>query len=483
MTSALKSRPARVSDKISSATAKLRKIALSGPFMFFAVGLNFLLYQLDCINAIIVMNALAIVLFLVCFRDVLPCLLPFLSVCFGTINYYSLTPDGLKKLLPLAAIGAVALVLHMVIYPVKKEDIRIGKQFWSMFAIGVAATLAGANLVNAETYFSLKNVYYVLALGFGALAAYVFVLNYLPSDKKAAKKEFSACIYFGGLFGVLQMAALLYAVLSGKEPVEFLARQRYRNNFAALMLMLAPFSFYQSFAGNRRFLGYFMGVLQAASACVTLSRAGFVTAIAVVAACGVFCILFSDYKNRKFYVKTFVVTVICAGLVLVLADNYFDILSKRFDGAGSDVRTKIWKLGFSVFKEHPLLGAGWMAEGNSEYVSTGSFSIYWYHNSFVQIAASTGMLGILCYGFGYVQKIYSIISKPFTAFKFFVAVTFGGYMMMNMLHPIEFTPVPYLILMTIAFAAMEVFDEKATDGEKLKFMGKSEIAAYYPSSK
>ena len=93
------------------------------------------------------------------------------------------------------------------------------------------------------------------------------------------------------------------------------------------------------------------------------------------------------------------------------------------------------------------------------------------------------MLGILCYGFGYVQKIYSIISKPFTAFKFFVAVTFGGYMMMNMLHPIEFTPVPYLILMTIAFAAMEVFDEKATDGEKLKFMGKSEIAAYYPSSK
>lgn len=177
------------------------------------------------------------------------------------------------------------------------------------------------------------------------------------------------------------------------------------------------------------------------------------------------------------------VTVICAGLVLVLADNYFDILSKRFDGAGSDVRTKIWKLGFSVFKEHPLLGAGWMAEGNSEYVSTGSFSIYWYHNSFVQIAASTGILGILCYGFGYVQKIYSIISKPFTAFKFFVAVTFGGYMMMNMLHPIEFTPVPYLILMTIAFAAMEVFDEKATDGEKLKFMGKSEIAAYYPSSK
>ena len=103
MTSALKSRPARVSDKISSATAKLRKIALSGPFMFFAVGLNFLLYQLDCINAIIVMNALAIVLFLVCFRDVLPCLLPFLSVCFGTINYYSLTPEGLKKLLPLAA--------------------------------------------------------------------------------------------------------------------------------------------------------------------------------------------------------------------------------------------------------------------------------------------------------------------------------------------------------------------------------------------
>ena len=55
--------------------------------------------------------------------------------------------------------------------------------------------------------------------------------------------------------------------------------------------------------------------------------------------------------------------------------------------------------------------------------------------------------------------------------------------MMNMLHPIEFTPVPYLILMTIAFAAMEVFDEKATDGEKLKFMCKSEIAAYYPSSK
>lgn len=483
MDSALKSRCSSVFGKLSDTSAKLRKIVLSGPFMFFAVVLNFLLYRFDCINAIIVLNVVAMSVFLLCFRDVVPCLLPFLAVCFGTINYYSLTFDGLKKLLPLAAVGGVALALHMVIYPVKKQNVRIGKQFWSMLAIGVAATLAGLNRVNAEVYFSLKNVYYVLALGFGALAAYVFVLNYLPEDASTAKNEFSACLYFAGLFGVFQMADLLLTVLSGKEPVGYLAMQRYRNNFAALMLMLAPLSFYQSFSGKRRFWGYMVGVLQAASACVTLSRAGFVTAIAIVLACGVFCILFSSYKERGFYVKMFAATVLCAALVFVLAENYFDILSQRFDGAGSDVRTKIWKFGFSVFKENPILGAGWMAEGNSDYVSTGTFSIYWYHNSFVQIAASAGVLGILCYGFGYVQKIYFLVSKPFSAFKFFVAATFVGYMMMNMLHPIEFTPVPYLVLMTIGFAAAEVFDEKGKTTEKLKFMPKSEIAAFYSSKK
>ena len=83
-----------------------------------------------------------------------------------------------------------------------------------------------------------------------------------------------------------------------------------------------------------------------------------------------------------------------------LVDFDFDTLNGYSSG-----RIEIWKTGLDQFIHHPVFGVGWYQIPNLGFQAR-------YHNTLVQLLASTGIFGTLCYAFHRFETYYVTFKKP-----------------------------------------------------------------------
>ena len=81
-------------------------------------------------------------------------------------------------------------------------------------------------------------------------------------------------------------------------------------------------------------------------------------------------------------------------------DFDFDTLNGYSSG-----RIEIWKTGLDQFIHHPVFGVGWYQIPNLGFQAR-------YHNTLVQLLASTGIFGTLCYAFHRFETYYVTFKKP-----------------------------------------------------------------------
>jgi putative inorganic carbon (HCO3(-)) transporter len=178
--------------------------------------------------------------------------------------------------------------------------------------------------------------------------------------------------------------------------------------FALQMGMFAPLSLYVLLAIRKhlswwkKLLFLFLPFSAVASIVASASRGGLL-AIVVIA---VWAAMRSRYRFRAF--------LVCSLTLPLLWFSVPDDFKRRFDTAGSDatslIRLKYWRIGMEMARDHPILGVGqgsWVryyrdfyytaGDPLNRYDGNGNLVVQPAHNSFVEVAAQLGYVGLISF--------------------------------------------------------------------------------------
>jgi hypothetical protein len=232
------------------------------------------------------------------------------------------------------------------------------------------------------------------------LAFYVFVII-LATSAAQLRGVVMAFIAGGGVLG-LATALELQSVSWQTGPwARAYAGDTYDpNELAMLMVCLLPFALYGAMFArgwpSRAFMAT-VAVIAVLAVVKTVSRAGFLGLVGVVA-----LILVRIWRggNRRWAGG---LAALALGASLMVPGTYWQVMRTVFAteaededylGAGVRPRWEIWKEGLALFVRNPLTGAGigQFEVGYGVARDGGKWSAA--HNSFIQIGAETGMVGL-----------------------------------------------------------------------------------------
>ncbi len=169
------------------------------------------------------------------------------------------------------------------------------------------------------------------------------------------------------------------------------------NDFALALNVALPFTFYLFLSEKKkvlRFLYLLFLILFTLGIISTASRGGFITLF--------FVFFYFILKSKQKLVGIFSIVLVFISIFFFAPREYWErqmtITSYQQDESSMG-RIHAWKVGIKMFTDRPLWGVGTGAYEEAYGVKFGGQSGLWFapHNTYIQIAAETGILGILFY--------------------------------------------------------------------------------------
>ena len=427
----------------------------------------FLCYYFEAYFVLVGFMVTAALLALIFQRSVIYAFLPLMLTSLAVVDWYEFSAADIGKVLPWGIIFLLALVAHFVIYPVPAKQIKTGPLFVPLAAYSVIMLICGAGAMDAALFFKGLNVYYRLALGIGALITYFAVVNYLPESKEELIRALVAAMLFAGILGIAEMTSVFGRSIASGQTMAI----RYRNNISGLMLFTLPFPFYAAVKARKGRAAYFvLGLVLSAAIVLSSSRAALIVDTFITLLCVICCVLTARPVYRAVYSGLSVGVLAGVALFVGLNPEIADGVLGRLPDMGSDIRNEIWAFGMETFKKHPLLGAGLGEQGKYYVPDTGA--IFWYHNTFVQSLASTGIAGTAVMLALYGYKLKTLLGRP-RLFNVFVFLSLLAYEGMALMHPFTFFPVPFVTVSMILYACVSGQSGKDAPDERIVLLPKT----------
>lgn len=146
--------------------------------------------------------------------------------------------------------------------------------------------------------------------------------------------------------------------------------------------------------------------------CMTQCRGAAFTAIVISIPCFVLTLVFSDKMTRVSVILVVIVYAITMGLMALFDNPLFTKCFGRLFNFDFDTiddystgRIGIWKTGFDQFIHYPIFGVGW-------YQIPGLGFPARYHNTAIQVLASTGIVGAIAYLYHRFETVFVTFKKP-----------------------------------------------------------------------
>ena len=338
----------------------------------------------------------------------------------------------------LGAIAVAALAFRIAAFPPKGES-RLPGLRTGLVVLCAAFLLNGA--LSAD--FVLSDIV------FGALIAFSFIAAYLLIRRTCAYRKdnglyFAASCFAAGLVIFLQVAyALLFrdvwegengALCSGIDLLRgffaggalpgglsisknaMIAGWGMSNNFGGMLAMFIPASLYLAYKVKNGWLFYLFAFAQLGAVACTLSRTALLTG-GILLVGGAVILSVARSPRRPFVRACNAAAILAAAAAGVLFfDRIREIFAVIFDrGFDDSNRFKIWKYGLDKFFSSPLFGAGFEQRFYLDFVG---FDIEnWvfpdmFHNVFVQIFASCGLVGMAAYLYHLAQVLCLLLRRP-----------------------------------------------------------------------
>lgn len=354
-----------------------------------------------------------------------------------------------------AIIIVAALIFHMIKY---KKTLKFGKMFFPQLFVSIALIVGGATTIPIAHY--LGTLALNLLSGVGILLMYF--LFYLYRDKERSidtRKYFAKMLAYAGAIVSLQI--FIYLIRSDKSISE-LANMfmdlgwGIDNNAATLLLISAPFTLYLStvHSSYKSILYILLGAIQYFAIILTFSRGGILFGIISVIA--TIILLIKKSTNKKLVIFTGLAAIVIAlSIALIYFDSFLNLVRGiTFQGTADNGRILLYREALSAFINHPFFGVGLGYQGSNYEIR--SISFYFFHSTFFQIIACTGLLGIIAYGYFYYSR-YKIVAlnlknSVFTLFALIGMLGFEGY---SMIDTGTFVPFPCMMLMMFLTMILE----------------------------
>lgn len=402
-----------VIDKINTFLSTPQYIMLAMLFSAFA---NIFALELVFYTAVV-----ALVIYVCLFgKDLLP-LMPLFMCCYlapsvgnnpGHSNQSLFFADhGGIFIMILGAIIAAALAVR-IIKGRKAFSAKRSRLLPGLLILSLAYFLSG---IGSQAYPDALTKNLLFALLQAAALILPFCILYWGVDWENARKDYFAWVGFGT--GCLLLAEILWIYV--KNPVvtdgiinrsQIFTGWGMHNNLGGILAMMIPFAFYLAAKYHRGWIGTVVGSAFLVGVFLTCSRTSILIGSCAYALC-IFLMLHyaSNRKNNTIALITISVIVLVS---IVLFRNYLlrlfsDILSIGLDPSSRDT---IYVEGMTLFSKAPIFGNSFYSPGFVpwDWSTVDAFSNFFpprWHNTIVQLLASTGVVGLAAYGFHRFQTI------------------------------------------------------------------------------
>jgi len=180
------------------------------------------------------------------------------------------------------------------------------------------------------------------------------------------------------------------------------------NNLGSMTAMMIPFAFWLGHYYRKPWAGYLMGLVLLAGVFLTSSRSSMIFSVLCYGIC-VLMIPSEKHPKRKLWVMIGVAVAACV-VVAIFYEQIFQVYENILDDASElHSRFDIYRQGLGEFAKNPLFGGSFYpAEGLSySWAETDitSFMPARWHNTVIQLLASTGLVGLASYGFHRYQTV------------------------------------------------------------------------------
>ena len=377
-------------------------------------------------------------LYVIIFCDDLAPIMPFFTLCYITAspsNNPSQSQNGLfygtsgKIILCFAAIAVIALFARVTL------DENIGwKKFLTkrrallsgMLALGVTYLISGFGSTHYAEYYKRNIVFALIQF------ASIFLLYFLFSATvkwENFNMDYFACVGLVPGFVVLAELAWLYLTQS---IISDGAIERYRiytgwgvyNNMGAIIATAIPFAFYFAQKKKHNSVYLILALVLTVGVVFSCSRSSilFATVIAFLS----YIYTFIKANNKLEFGITSLLLTSLFFVALVVFQEKLIVLFKNVPLIADQVegnvvfydsgRIKIYKEGLKIFLENTLIGQGFYCYNYDLYDFSviERFSNFFpprWHNTIVQILATSGIVGLLAYAYHRWQTILLFINK------------------------------------------------------------------------
>lgn len=326
--------------------------------------------------------------------------------------------------------------------------------------MGVAFFLGGTGY----NEYTPKNLSYALTI-FAAWFFLYFILTETVKWKDVPKDYFAWTAFFVA-FTVMAELINVYVVNNViQQDGSIWRNQIYTgwgiyNNMGAMLLSCMPGAFYLATVKKHGVIFNFLGNLVFLAIILTNSRSAILMGTLVYICCAVVT-LFCGKTNRKSNAVFFIIIVVSVlAFAIVFREKIGRLFSMILDfKRGDGDRLEIYRQGLKQFSESPIFGQGFFACHAYKWFKEGNL-LYW-HNTFIQMLASYGLVGLAAYLFHRYQTVKLFLLNRNVA-KTFIGLCISGILLTSLLDCHLFIPGPacfYSILLSFAEKSGETESE------------------------
>lgn len=359
-----------------------------------------------------------------------------------------------------------------------KHKPKLDKMFFAQIAVSVALLMGGVGAISSQNY--LRALPLVLALSLGVLAIYFFFVNLMKeSNGVDIPLHFAKVFAFVGVVVCLQLLTLIIQAgnfTSGWTDIYWDVGWGNRNMIATFINFSMIACLYLCIRAKKfPFVCMLLAFFHALCLVLSMSRGGIVFgAIAFVVG-----LVMAIIKGNRKQLLICLGAVVAAALLMcaVFHQKVSEMLSSVWDRLSQiSIRIEDGKLviegtsgrfgedglygkAWQLFKQYPIFGAGIGHVTVADDVTISKMD--WFHSTVLEIFASMGIVGVLCYGFYYFVRLFTVFEKKniknrFPLFVFISWIAFEGQSLVDvgLLEPV------YIIFIAIQMAIMQVCKEQ-----------------------
>ena len=339
---------------------------------------------------------------------------------------------------------AVLLILFIIsaVYRLIRDPEFGGAAFWKhprkllpgMAVLGVGYLLAGAF---SGRYFSngIMNPVFALLQIVSIFALYWLLSGAVRWDR--VRPEYLGWVGLGaGLNVCFQLIVIFISnhVIRDSKILTGLIFSGWgnTNNIGCMITMMIPFAFLLAHRTGRIWLFNALAVVMMCFVCLTCSRTSMMAACLSYA--GSLLVALRDPKQRKtFLIFNGVMLLLVLALLFIFREPLKVMFTElRERGLNPRRRELIYPEGIRIFKENPIFGEGFYPSSDKidEWSTVDKIKAILparWHNTVIQLLASCGLVGLVCYSVHRIQTIRLFWQKRKTS------VVFMGFSVLSLL--------------------------------------------------